>query len=290
VIEAIDQMMEVLRQEEQDDIAHRDRCQNAENKNENDMEDLNHAIKKADEKIDSLSELAGRLKSEIGALKDEISKTNKAMEEALSFRNADVAEFKQAVKDDTDSIAILKEALEALTRFYKKNKIELSLAETADAPPQYSLDKDKAPETSWSGAKYGGRKSETKGVVAIVEMLIEELDKEIKTAKADDAAAQEQYEKERDAMKASLDAQVATKLAKEKELNDTEGKLADTEEHKSSKQADLDAEKNLKDSIYSDCAWVATHFDSRREKRKAEMDGLTEAKAYLAGVEAGDAI
>ena len=41
---------------------------------------------------------------------------------------------------------------------------------------------------------------------------------------------------------------------------------------------------------YSDCSWVETHFETRREKRQAEMAGLTDAKSYLSGVEAGDEV
>jgi len=289
VIAAIDQMMEVLRQEEQDDIAHRDRCQNAQNKNANDVEDLNHAIGKAEKDIDRMGDEATQLKAAIGTLNGEIESTKADMEEALSLRNKDVADFRQAVKEDTDAIALLNEALVALKAFYKKNKIEIVQVKVGQAP-EYTVDQDKAPETSWSGANYGGRKEETVGVVAIIEMLIEDLEKEIQTAKADDEAAQAQYEKERGALKASLDAQTAAKISKEKALNEVEGKIADTEEFKDSKNNDLGAEKELESALYTDCSWVDTHFTTRREKRKAEMDGLTEAKAYLAGVEAGDAI
>lgn len=60
------------------------------------------------------------------------------------------------------------------------------------------------------------------------------------------------------------------------------------EEAKNGKAADLAEEEKLKESIEKDCAWVDATFDSRREKRKSEMDGLVEAKNFLAGVEAGD--
>merc|ERR1719214_553861 len=50
VIAMIDDMMAVLRKEEQDDIAHRDRCENGQNANKNSMEDLNNDITKAKKK------------------------------------------------------------------------------------------------------------------------------------------------------------------------------------------------------------------------------------------------
>merc|ERR1719437_221687 len=91
------------------------------------------------------------------------------------------------------------------------------------AEPEYTVDPDKAPETSWSG-EYGGRNSETHGIVNILEMIKDDVAKEMGTARADDAKSQKQYEKQRNAMQETMDAQEALKLATEKELSDVEQK------------------------------------------------------------------
>lgn len=285
VIESIDRMIEILRAEEQADIEHRDRCQNAQGKNVNDVEDLNAAIDKADKSIEFLGNEQQRLTGDIEALDGEIAKTKSDMDELLSLRNEDVAEFRKALKDDTDAIALLEQAIVAVKRFYEQNNIKLELHAKQ---PKYTVDADKAPETIWKDGKYGGRKDETTGVVAIMEMLIEDLQNEMKTARADDAEAQKLYESQRGAMKETLNKQMATKLASEKELADVRGQKAATEEHLSQKDGDLKAEKELESALFSDCSWVKTHFETRRTKRKSEMDGLVEAKGYLAGVAAGD--
>ena len=41
------------------------------------------------------------------------------------------------------------------------------------------------------------------------------------------------------------------------------------------------------DSIEPNCSWIKGAFDDRRTKRKAEIEGLINAKAYLAGQSAG---
>eukprot|EP00444_Apocalathium_aciculiferum_P008415 CAMPEP_0183394876 /NCGR_PEP_ID=MMETSP0370-20130417/8903_1 /TAXON_ID=268820 /ORGANISM="Peridinium aciculiferum, Strain PAER-2" /LENGTH=712 /DNA_ID=CAMNT_0025575367 /DNA_START=72 /DNA_END=2210 /DNA_ORIENTATION=- len=289
VIISIDTMMEVLRAEEQSDIEHRHRCENADGKNTNDMEDLNHAIDKSGKTIEHLGNEEERLLDDIEVLEAEIKKTKKDMDEALALRNNEVAEFRQAMKDDTDAIAVLQQAMAALRQFFDKNNIKLELLATkASQEPEYSVDPDKAPETAWSGPNYTGRKEESGGIVAILEMCIEDLDKEIKTGQADDAEAQKMYEGQRGAMQNALDAQMGTKLATENELADVRSQKNDAEEFNAQKGADLVAEKDLKDSIYSDCSWVKTHFQTRRDNRKSEMDGLVEAKGYLAGVMKGD--
>merc|ERR1719382_2406344 len=65
VIESIDKMITFLRTEEQADIDHRDRCQGAENKNTNDMEDLNHEIDKSDKEIKRLEGISKELQTKL---------------------------------------------------------------------------------------------------------------------------------------------------------------------------------------------------------------------------------
>merc|ERR1719440_2205658 len=285
VIAAINKMMEVLREEEQDDIEHRDRCQRSENKNSNEIEDLNSDITKKESSIARMRDEESSTKEKITALEGSIKETEANMDELLEMRNKDSADFKRQLKDDADSVELLEQAIQSLAKFYKKNKIPLALSQQE---PEYTVDPDKAPETTWSGGDYQGRKSESEGLIAILSMLQEDLEKEMKTGREEDAESQAAYLKDRGAFQATLDAQKATKMATEKDLADLQATIGDTERAKAGSEADLDAEGKMKKAIGTDCAWVATHFDSRREKRKTEMDGLVEAKNYLAGVESGD--
>mmetsp|Transcript_9898 Transcript_9898/g.22735 ORF Transcript_9898/g.22735 Transcript_9898/m.22735 type:complete len:95 (-) Transcript_9898:30-314(-) len=91
-------------------------------------------------------------------------------------------------------------------------------------------------------------------------------------------------------MKESLDSQKSTVAATEKDIAAMELKIADLEEEVKAKEGDLEAETKVKASLDKDCGWIETHFEDRRTKRKAEIDGLMEAKSYLAGVDAGDQV
>mmetsp|Transcript_121795 Transcript_121795/g.191182 ORF Transcript_121795/g.191182 Transcript_121795/m.191182 type:complete len:704 (-) Transcript_121795:78-2189(-) len=285
VIGMIDDMIGLLRKEEQEDIEHRDICENNENANKNELDDLGHEIDKADDKLGRMGNKKTEVETEITAVKSDISATKKSQEELLEFRNKEEAEFRQALKDDTDAVALIREAIKLLSKFYKDNKIPLELAQES---PEYTHDPDKAPDTIWSGADYGGRKSESQGILAILEMLAEDLEKEIADARADDADAQAKYEKQNGALQETLDAQEQSKVSLEEELSGLEDKMEATEEYKKGKKEDEDAEDATKQALATDCAWVKSHFESRREKRKNEIQGLVEAKGYLAGVDAGE--
>merc|ERR1712224_78834 len=88
---------------------------------------------------------------------------------------------------------------------------------------------------------------------------------------------------DRAAMQATLDAQKASKIDTEKALAELQEKVADKEEFKAQKEGDLSSAEDMQKTLAHDCAWVETHFETRREKRKAEVDGLVEAKNILAG-------
>merc|ERR1719482_2222882 len=220
------------------------------------------------------------LQDEIDALETEIAETKKNQADLLDFRNKEEADFRQALKDDADAIVLLKKAIVALSDFYKRNK--MPVPQLIQKAPEYAEDPDKAPETSWSGSDYGGRKSESGGIIAILEMLVEDTEKEIKEGRADDADAQEKYLKQNGALQNTLDSQEETKVNTETELADLEEKISGAEKFKNEKNSDKDASNEEKKSLGTDCKWVKTHFDSRREKRKTEIQGLVDAKGFLA--------
>jgi hypothetical protein len=284
VMVMIDKMIALLRKEEAEDIAHRDRCESSQNKNANDADDLAHSMKKADDDLVRLGDTESELKATIKSLKESLASTKGDMEQLLDMRNKESKAHVKALKDDADAVALIEKAIVSLSQYYKNNKIPLDLMQKK--APEYTVDEDKAPETSFSGG--GARKGESGGIVAILEMVKEDTENEMKVSRSDDADSEAGYEKNRAALQDTFDAQEASKIQAEKELADTEGKIADTEEFKSGKGADLGEEQKLKASIEKDCAWVKSHFKTRRDKRKAEIEGLVEAKNFLAGVEAGD--
>merc|ERR1719396_203024 len=102
----------------------------------------------------------------------------------------------------------------------------------------------------------------------------------MKSGRADEEKAQAEYEKQRDSLQDSLDAQNESKVNLEKQRATLADKTADAEKFKGERQDDLKSQDTMKKALSTDCDWVATHFDTRRTKRKTEMDGLVEAKNF----------
>merc|ERR1711972_514625 len=155
--------------EEQEDIDHRDRCENSGNKNANDKGDNKARLENNKNSIAATKQAIKDRKVEKGALELDIIATKKAKKDLLDMRNEEEAEFKESVKHDTDAIDIIETAIVAISAFYKNHDMELVLAQKK-ATPEYTLNNDTAPELEWqTDDKY--RSGESGGVVAILRML-----------------------------------------------------------------------------------------------------------------------
>merc|ERR1719389_1207535 len=205
IIIMIDKMVEDLRLEEQEDIKARDVCNNQENALKAQKEDLEYKIDKNGKKKERQEAKKADVVKEQEGKQDEIDMTNKTMAEMLAARNKESEDFKKTLKDDVDAVALLEQAIASITKFYTDNKIPLELIQKE---PEYTVDEDKAPDAFGDGG-YGGRKSESTGIIAILSMLKEDLEKEIKTARKDEAEAQKEYESQRADAQEVMDAKIA---------------------------------------------------------------------------------
>jgi len=286
VIGSVDKMIAELRAEEQDDIDLRDYCQDAENKVENEIEDLQHKATNIQGLIDRLNAKKKEIQADIKQTESDIAATEDAMAEALSTRNSENEDFKAALKDDMDAVALLASAVDAMTSFYKNNKLPLGLlAKKGKEDPEYAVDPDKAPETF--SEPYGGRSSEGGGIVSILGYIKEDLENEIGTSKKAEAASQKEFEEQRAAATQVLTDLKAKKTSLEGMEAETDEKIADATEDKESTLTMKENKQKYRESLKPKCDWMKGAFDTRREKRRQEMDGLLQAKASLAGAAAG---
>jgi hypothetical protein len=237
VIRDIDVMVENLRAEEKADIEHRDWCESERKSAEFKNENLQYDQEQLTQKIERAEGQKAELEEEIQKTNTEKNETLALMEDAKMTRIAENSAFQQALKDDADAVMLIGKAIQTLSRVYGfVQKRADGAGHKKAGQPEY--DEDSAPET-FSG-DYGGRKSEGTGILSILSMIKEDIQKEMKVI-------------------ADLGAVHENKAASESATNDF---LAD---------------------LGPNCDWVDKHFDSRAEKRKAEIEGLQKAKSVLAG-------
>merc|ERR1719456_741451 len=284
VIKEIDKMIQTLKDEEADDIKQRDWCKKTFFENDEEKAELKWLIKRNEAMIVKLEKTIAKLTETLEDTVKEIEATKEQMRKMTEERTDENDAFKSAKKDDEDAIALLEQAIEALSSYYKKNKIEMGPIQGSVKliqEPEFEVSKWQAPDATFKDK--GARKNESKGIVSILTMLKEDLEDEIKNGIKDEADSQMEYEKQMAAAKKLLESLEEKKGNLESDIAKTEEEKEDEEGKLATNQEQLAINEEYKKSITPDCDWMLNSFEERREKRKAEMNGLVTAKEYLAG-------
>merc|ERR1719482_1340285 len=197
----------------------------------------------------------------------------KAMDEALENRNKEHEAFKQAMKDDADAVMLIGKAIEALNDFYAPKMLVQQ--------PEYTENPDTAPEAEFSDNKSRG--SMGGGVIAILSMIKEDIEKEMKTTRKDEAEDLAAYKQLYKDSSASMKALEEKKVSLGQDIAGKVKEIAELDAVYADKEASKKATDDLLESLKPNCDWIARTFDTRMEQRKAEMKGLANAKAVLAG-------
>merc|ERR1719432_375192 len=144
-----------------------------------------------------------------------------------------------------------------------------------DAPP---------PPPEAPGA-YKKKSGENSGVLAMIDLLVQDLDKEMTEAETAEKDAQADYEQlmaDSAAKRTSDSALLTEKTANKANME------ADLQAHKdnhASLSKDLAATLQYIASSHAECDWLLKFFDMRQEARSSEIDALGKAKAVLSGAD-----
>lgn len=273
VLDSIDKQIEHLHHEDKQDIQHRDKCLKQLAESSEDMASLQDSLEKAGTKISSLEGKEQEMKTDLDSVVQEINETQTEMDQLGKEREEERKEHLESLKHDKDAVALIGEAIASMTNFYTENKVDISALQTGKASP--------APDAGFDSANYEGSKGATNTVVTMLKMVKEDMEAEIKSAKAEDAASQEQYEKDYKAMKELSMTQESSEISLRKAFSELQVEIQNQKESKEGKEAEKSAQEGTKASLDDNCGWIKTNFDSRRQKRKEEIAGLVEAKGLL---------
>merc|ERR1719316_2403575 len=138
------------------------------------------------------------------------------------------------------------------------------------------------PETAGAYKKKGG---ESGGVIAMLDMMVQDLDKEIQETEVAEKEAQSEYEQfmKDSAAKRAQDAKSIED--KEGAKADLEAKLLKDQEEKTSTMKEAMATHEYLASVHGDCDWLLNNFETRKTARVGEIDAMTKAKAVLSGAD-----
>jgi len=314
VIAMIDEMAATLKKEQNDDNDKKEYCAAQFDQSDDKKKGLERSIKDLDTAIADAKEGIAATTEEIAALGASIKALDKAVATATEQRKEENEDFTQLMASDSAAKEILGFAKNRLNKFYNPKlykappKRELSDEDRAtlaaggtlaptEAPAgiagtgvtvladvsQHGVAKP-APPPEAPGA-YKKKSGESGGVIAMIDLLIKDLDKEMTVAETEEKDAQGDYEQ--------MMTDSADKRAEDsKTLGNKEGTLADLQaalekdtEAKGSATAELGATLQYIQSLHNECDWLLQYFEVRKEARTGEIDALGKAKAVLSGAD-----
>merc|ERR1719359_511755 len=266
---AIDQMVAQLKQEQKDEVKHRDFCIAELNQNEKQTDEAYDTKKELTTKIDDLSLQIKNTDEEIANAKQEITDTQLQIKKASENREKENWDYQTTISDQKATQAILKKALDKLKAFYEK----AALLQTRQEPP---------PEGFGGEYKKSGGAS---GVMMMIETIVEEsVQTEADAAKAEQDAqtSYEKFVKDSNAAIETLNTGIAEKTSANA---DAKADLARTGADFKDTMSRFWSLANYAQELHTQCDFTLKQFDKRQAGRAKEIEALTEAKMILSGME-----
>merc|ERR1719221_283314 len=310
-------MVELLKKEQGDDDAKKQYCESEFDSNEDKQKQLENSISDSEAAIEDLEGALATLKSEIEALQSDIKALDKSVAEATQQRKDENAAYKELMAADGTAKQVLGWAKNRLNKFYNPKLYK--------APPARDLSDTESVTVSMGGTlaptpapggiagtgigasfvqlaarlngevapppppetfgPYTKKGEENQGVIAMIDLLVGDLDKEMQESEVSEKDAQKEYEE--------MMADSAAKRAEDSKS------LGDKVSAKAAAEESLQAENDKKDgtskelmttveaigALHGECDWLLKNFDLRKSSRSEEIENLGRAKAVLSGAD-----
>merc|ERR1719181_2308527 len=315
VLDMISKLTESLHAEQADDDSKKEYCEAELDKLvdkkklvEQEVADLETAIAETKEKIAATAE-------EIEALEAGIVQLDKDVAEATETRKEENEDFKTLMANDAAAKDVLGFAKNRLNKFYnpklykappkrqltEEQQLTLNMGGTIapTAAPggiagtgvtvfaQIAMHRDDVapPPPPPAAAAYKAKGEESGGVIAMMDSMIADLDKEMQTSEIDEKNAQEEYEEfmSDSAEKRAEDSKAITdKSAAKAEM---ESELAKLNTDLQSKIQEVMATAETLAGVHGECDWMMENYEARKAAREGEVESLKKATAILNGAD-----
>jgi hypothetical protein len=316
VLKMIDDMVAMLKEEQIADNDKKQYCLTEFDLTDDKKKSLERTMSLEAASIEKAKEAIATLTEEIAALEAGIKALDKSVAEATEQRKEENEEYTAMMASDTAALELLGLAKNRLNKFYNpklykpapkraldaEESIVVSMGNTL-APTQppggiagtgvtvfaqvsaHSQHKVAPPPPPEAVPAYTKKSGENTGVIAMLDILIGDLDKEMTEGTTAEKEAQKDYETmmadsaaKRAEDSKTLASKVETKAATEVALQEHEAAAkAAAAEHMATLEYDA--------SLHAECDWLLKYFDVRKEARDGEIDSLKRAKDVLSGAD-----
>jgi len=312
----IDDMVANLKTEQVDDDNKKEYCGKQLDQSDDKKKVLEHAVADQEAAMESTNDKIATVSEEIARLDAAIKALDKAVSEATEQRKQEHKEFTELMASDSAAKEVLGFARNRLNQFYNPKlyrppaKRELSAEDrifvnNGGTPPptqapggiagtgikvfaqisahNHAEHKDAPPPPPETFGAYTKKSEMNNGVIAMIDLLAKDLDKEMTEAETEEKDAQADYETlmKDSAEKRSQDGKSLTDKSAAKA--DLQAELEHLQDSRAATGSELAATLKYIHQLHLECDWLLKYFDARKEARAGEIDALGKAKAVLAG-------
>jgi len=270
-------LLQKLEADALDEASHKTVCDEGIKKATGERDEANTQIEEFTGKITVLKSKAAVIYSDLA----EIAELKKALLEAVELADKDEADFtKQKAMCDAGYESVSR-AMEILNKFYPSARgfLQMGRWRPANASRDGNTVKDLAPDTFDS--KYEGAKSESSGIIGILEVILADFERSAKKAEDDKIETLAAL----DAFQKSVAADVKQKYESidKHDLDIVEFDSELTEEEKNLRSANKLLASSLKvlEGFQADCVAGEETWEERHEKRQDEINALNDAMKIL---------
>mmetsp|Transcript_44641 Transcript_44641/g.95252 ORF Transcript_44641/g.95252 Transcript_44641/m.95252 type:complete len:771 (-) Transcript_44641:40-2352(-) len=316
VVKMVDDMVDALHKEQSDDDSKKDYCHKELHNAEQTKTELAHTLKTLANEISDHNDNLARLHKQVEELEQGIKDLDKAVEDATQNRKDEHEEYLVELQQNQATLQVLDFAKNRLNKFYNPKDYKAApkreLTEEERMYSAYGGDIGTTPAPggiAGSGAmafvqirareedsdvakpppapKVGGFKKQNAsgGVLGMIDMIVQDLKKEMQEHEFEEKQAQEDYEK-------LMEDSAAKRAADAKSISAREGTIAEREQDlQSAKDASMGKMKEFQENqeymadVHKSCDFLLENFGKRKEARAQEVEGLKKAKAILAGAD-----
>jgi len=317
VVTMIDDMVALLKKEQVEDENKKEYCEIQLDQAEDSAKELKIGISDSEKAIAESKEQIETYTAEMAALEAGIADLDKSVVVATQQRKEEHEDCTAALAADNAAKQLIEIAKNRLQKFYnpklykappkreltEEERITLNMGGTlapTEAPGgiagtgvglvQAHTDDEDAdaeapppPPAADLAAKPKGE--ESAGVMAMMDSLTADLNKEMQELEFEEKDSQEDYE--------TMMGESSAKRAEDsKAITDKEGAKAELEaalhvqeETKEGQFKELMATKEYLGTLHKECDWLLANFDKRKAARTNEIDALGKAKAVLSGAD-----
>jgi len=318
VCESIDGLVSTLEGEEETDLQDKEQCETDLASNFRDARTTAVAVDDRTEDVDRAKSKIEQINTQIQEREEVVKTLEEEKEELIKDRGYENAKFEGDKIDDQKAVELLGMVKEVMGswktgggdteapsllqtshrhhthRYFKLRGMPshtrhlTAVQQTSHLSQEYEPspagEAPPPPPATWdTGAGYEGAEGESQGIMGILTLVKEDVEKDIALAEKQEADAVTAF----DSMKSDIEATIAaggTAIDEYKsEKADQEGVATDNTEERASEKSTLDATMLEIQNLKPGCDFILVNYEVRVKKRHVEIDGLKKAKAILQG-------